>query len=80
MTDIASVTVARPNGLLIALSKNRLSWLGVILLALIVAMAVFAPLLAPMIPSSKISCRVCSRPRRSTGWAPTAMAAMCCRG
>lgn len=46
MTDIASVSAPRPGGLLTALSKNRLSWVGIILLTLIVLIAIFAPLIA----------------------------------
>lgn len=45
------VTVAsQPNALWLALSKNRLSWMGLGLLLLIVFTALFAPLLAPYDP------------------------------
>ena len=42
----ASAPPARAGGLLTALSKNRLSWVGIVLLALIVLVAIFAPLIA----------------------------------
>jgi peptide/nickel transport system permease protein len=32
----------------------------------------FAPWLAPLIPTGRTPPRVCNRPTRSTGWAPTA--------
>lgn len=41
---------ARPNALWLALRKNRLSWVGVALLALIVGVALLAPWIAPHDP------------------------------
>ena len=46
----ATYDVPRQNALWHALSRNRLSWLGIGLLAVIVAAAVFAPLIAPYDP------------------------------
>lgn len=40
----------RPGGLWLAFSRNRLSWVGLVLLAVIVGVAVFAPWLAPYDP------------------------------
>lgn len=40
----------RPGGLWLAFSRNRLSWLGLVLLGAIVLVAVFAPLIAPYDP------------------------------
>ena len=50
MSAVAAVPSARPNALWLALRKNRLSWVGLGLLALIVVAAVFAPWLAPHDP------------------------------
>lgn len=49
MSAIVSVA-PRPNALRLALSKNRLSWVGLGLLLLIIFTAVFAPWLAPHDP------------------------------
>ena len=49
MSAIVSVA-PRPNALWLALRKNRLSWVGLGLLLLIVCTAVFAPWLAPHDP------------------------------
>jgi peptide/nickel transport system permease protein len=46
----AAPTIARPGGLWIAFRKNRLSWVGLVLLAGIVLVAVLAPLIAPYDP------------------------------
>ena len=46
----AATTVARPGGLWIAFRKNRLSWVGFVLLAAIVLIAVLAPFIAPYDP------------------------------
>jgi peptide/nickel transport system permease protein len=43
-------TLSRPGGLWLAFSKNRLSWVGLVLLAAIVLIAIFAPLIAPHDP------------------------------
>lgn len=49
--EVASPAVeARPGGLWLAFSKNKLSWVGLGLLAAIVLIAIFAPLLAPYDP------------------------------
>ncbi|CAM4009526.1 ABC transporter inner membrane protein [Bordetella tumbae] len=53
MSAIAAPVAARPNALWQALCKNRLSWLGIGLLLLIVLAAVFAPWLAPHDPLSQ---------------------------
>lgn len=53
MSVIAAPVAARPNALWQALCKNRLSWLGIGLLLLIVLAAVFAPWLAPHDPLSQ---------------------------
>ncbi|OZI52900.1 ABC transporter permease [Bordetella genomosp. 4] len=53
MSAIAAPVAARPNALWQALRKNRLSWLGIGLLLLIVLAAVFAPWLAPHDPLSQ---------------------------
>jgi peptide/nickel transport system permease protein len=50
MADAASLALPRPSGLWIAFSKNRLSWVGLVLLVAIVVVAVFAPLIAPCDP------------------------------
>jgi peptide/nickel transport system permease protein len=50
MSAAAIVSPARPNALWLALRKNRLSWVGLGLLLLIVLAAVFAPWLAPHDP------------------------------
>ena len=49
MSSAAAVS-ARPNALWLALRKNRLSWLGIALLLLIVCVAVLAPWIAPHDP------------------------------
>jgi peptide/nickel transport system permease protein len=46
----APTTLSRPGGLWLAFSKNRLSWVGLVLLVAIVLIAVFAPLIAPHDP------------------------------
>lgn len=43
-------SLSRPGGVWLAFSKNRLSWVGLVLLAAIVFIAVFAPLIAPYDP------------------------------
>ncbi|CAM4027820.1 ABC transporter permease [Bordetella muralis] len=53
MSAIAAPVAARPNALWQALCKNRLSWLGIGLLLVIVLAAVFAPWLAPHDPLSQ---------------------------
>lgn len=50
MSAIAAASPARPNALWQALSRNRLSWVGIGLLLLIVLAAVLAPYLAPHDP------------------------------
>ena len=45
-----STTVARPSGLWLAFRRNRLSWVGLVLLAAIVLIAGLAPLIAPHDP------------------------------
>lgn len=49
----APAGAARPNALWLAFRTNRLSWLGLGLLAAIVLMAVFAPVLAPHDPTQQ---------------------------
>jgi peptide/nickel transport system permease protein len=46
----APTTLARPGGLWLAFSNNRLSWVGLVLLVAIVLIAIFAPLIAPHDP------------------------------
>jgi peptide/nickel transport system permease protein len=43
-------TLSRPGGLWLAFSKNRLSWVGLVLLVAIVLVAILAPLIAPHDP------------------------------
>ena len=50
MTDTTATEPVRPGGLWLAFTRNRLSWVGLVLLAAIVAVAVFAPWLAPYDP------------------------------
>jgi peptide/nickel transport system permease protein len=50
MAATATITPSRPGGLWLAFAHNRLSWLGLALLAVIVFVAIFAPLLAPHDP------------------------------
>ncbi|NMK48481.1 ABC transporter permease [Achromobacter sp. Bel] len=50
MSAVAAIPSSRPNALWQALSKNRLSWIGIGLLLVIVLAAVFAPWLAPHDP------------------------------
>ncbi|MNQ27424.1 Glutathione transport system permease protein GsiD [compost metagenome] len=50
MSAVAAVSSVRPNALWQALSRNRLSWIGIGLLLLIVLAAVLAPWLAPHDP------------------------------
>ncbi|WP_454872556.1 ABC transporter permease [Paraburkholderia xenovorans] len=50
MSNVAVQVAARPSAFWQALRKNRLSWLGVALLILILVAAVFAPWLAPHNP------------------------------
>lgn len=46
----APAPALRPGGLWLAFSQNRLSWVGLGLIALIVLVAIFAPLIAPYDP------------------------------
>ena len=48
--SIASETPVRENALWLAFRRNRLSWVGLALLLMIICAAVFAPLLAPYDP------------------------------
>ncbi|MGJ4998385.1 ABC transporter permease [Bradyrhizobium sp. HKCCYLS3077] len=48
--EIATVGVSQPNRLWLVFSRNPLFWLGALLLTFIVAVAVFAPLIAPHDP------------------------------
>jgi len=50
MTDITVTEPVRPGGLWLSFTRNRLSWVGLLLLALIVFVAVSAPWLAPYDP------------------------------
>jgi peptide/nickel transport system permease protein len=50
MSAVAAIPSSRPNALWQALAKNRLSWIGLGLLLVIVLAAVFAPWLAPQDP------------------------------
>lgn len=50
MASSVSISPARPGGLWLAFSRNRLSWVGLVLLAAIILVAVFAPLIAPYDP------------------------------
>ena len=50
MSAVAAIPSSRPNALWQALAKNRLSWIGLGLLLVIVLAAVFAPWLAPHDP------------------------------
>jgi peptide/nickel transport system permease protein len=50
MTDTPATEPVRPGGLWLAFARNRLSWVGLLLLAAIVFVAVFAPWLAPYDP------------------------------
>ncbi|CAB3737961.1 Glutathione transport system permease protein GsiD [Achromobacter deleyi] len=50
MSAVAAASPARPNALWQALSRNRLSWVGIGLLLIIVLAAVLAPWLAPHDP------------------------------
>ncbi|CAM4045360.1 ABC transporter permease [Bordetella tumulicola] len=50
MSVAAALPVSQPNALLLALRKNRLSWVGLGLLLLIVLAAVLAPWLSPYDP------------------------------
>lgn len=50
MSAVATPAVAKPNSVWQALRKNRMSWIGIGLLLLIVIAAVFAPWLAPFDP------------------------------
>ena len=47
---VVSTAVARPSGLWLAFRRNRLSWVGLVLLAAIVLTAALAPLIAPYDP------------------------------
>jgi peptide/nickel transport system permease protein len=49
-TSVAPVNETRASGLWHALAKNKLSWVGLILLAVILIIVLFAPLLAPYDP------------------------------
>ncbi|BAM90353.1 dipeptide transporter [Bradyrhizobium oligotrophicum S58] len=48
--EVASVAVAQPSRLWVAFSRNPLFWLGALLLAVIIMVAVLAPLIAPHDP------------------------------
>jgi peptide/nickel transport system permease protein len=50
MADTATLPLLRPGGIWIAFFRNRLFWVGLVLLAAIVVIAVFAPLIAPHDP------------------------------
>jgi peptide/nickel transport system permease protein len=50
MAASVTITPARPGGLWLAFANNRLSWLGLALLSVIILVAIFAPLLAPHDP------------------------------
>lgn len=50
MTDITAPEPVRPGGLWLSFTRNRLSWVGLLLLAAIVFVAVAAPWLAPYDP------------------------------
>jgi peptide/nickel transport system permease protein len=50
MASAVSISPARPGGLWLAFSRNRLSWVGLVLLAAIILVAIFAPLIAPYDP------------------------------
>lgn len=50
MSAVATVATARPNALWLALRKNKLSWVGIGLLLVIVLAAVFAPWISPHDP------------------------------
>lgn len=51
MSDVGTAAIAqRPGGLWLAFSQNRLAWIGLVLLALIVLVAILAPWLAPYDP------------------------------
>jgi peptide/nickel transport system permease protein len=50
MTDITATEPVRRGGLWLAFTRNRLSWVGLLLLAAIVLVAVLAPWLAPYDP------------------------------
>jgi len=47
---VVSTAVARPSGLWLAFRRNRLSWVGLVLLAAIVLITALAPLIAPYDP------------------------------
>jgi peptide/nickel transport system permease protein len=49
-TGVAPIADSRPASIFVALRKNRLSWVGLALIAAIVALAVFAPWIAPHDP------------------------------
>lgn len=50
MASAVSSSPSRPGGLWLAFSRNRLSWVGLALLAAIILVAIFAPLIAPYDP------------------------------
>lgn len=50
MSTVAIVASAKPNALWLSLRKNRLSWIGIGLLILILFIALFAPWIAPHDP------------------------------
>ncbi len=50
MASTVSPSPARPGGLWLAFYRNRLSWVGLVLLAAIILVAIFAPLIAPYDP------------------------------
>jgi peptide/nickel transport system permease protein len=70
MSAVALTPAARPNALWMALRKNRLSWIGLGLLAVIVLAAIFAPWLAPHDPlQQNIAYRL--EPPSATFWLGT---------
>ncbi|MET0184590.1 MAG: ABC transporter permease [Achromobacter sp.] len=70
MSAVALTPAARPNALWLALRKNRLSWIGLGLLAVIVLAAIFAPWLAPHDPlQQNIAYRL--EPPSATFWLGT---------
>jgi len=50
MAGAASPSPTRPGGILLAFSRNRLSWIGLALLMIIILVAIFAPFIAPYDP------------------------------
>jgi len=50
MSDAATAVDIRPGGLWLAFAQNKLAWVGLVLLALIIIVAILAPWLAPYDP------------------------------